>query len=41
MRGSVQVETLINDTDVEDLEIIGQIVKENVDNVKKTGMAII
>lgn len=41
MRGGVTSDVLLYDTDLEDLEIIGKIVEENIEASKKTGMNLI
>lgn len=41
MRGGVSSDTLFNDTDIEDLDILNKIVDENVETVKKTGLPLI
>lgn len=41
MRGGVDSKDLFNDTDIEDLEILGKIVKENIETSKTTKMPMI
>jgi len=41
MRGGVDAHELLHNTDVEDRDIISEIVKENVETVKKTGMPLL
>jgi hypothetical protein len=41
MRGGVPADLLMYDTDLDDLEIIGKIVEENIEASKKTGLNLI
>ena len=41
MRGGLDAYTLLHDTDLEDIGIISNIVLENIETVKKTGMPIL
>lgn len=41
LRGGVDAHKLMNDTDLEDIEIINKVVEENIDSTKKTGMPLI
>ena len=41
MRGGLDGHTMLCDTDLEDLEIVSNIVLENIEAVKKTGMPIL
>lgn len=41
MRGGVTSDVLLYGTDIEDLQIIGRIVEENIESSKKTGMNLI
>lgn len=41
MRGGVSADVLMYDTDLDDLEIIGKIVEENIEASKKTGLNLI
>lgn len=41
MRGGVQADVLMYDTDIEDLEILNKIIMSNIESTKKTGMPLI
>lgn len=41
MRGGIAADLLFYDTDLDDLEIIGKIVEENIEASKKTGLNLI
>jgi hypothetical protein len=41
MRGGVNSKDLLTDTDIEDIEILGKIVKENIDATKSSKMPMI
>jgi hypothetical protein len=41
MRGGVSATVLFNDTDVEDLKILGKIITENIESTKKSGLNLI
>lgn len=41
MRGGVDAVNLLNDSDLEDLEILSKIVQENIETSKKTGTPMI
>lgn len=41
MRGGVDSYVLLNETDIEDLEIIGNVVKDNIETTKKSGLPLI
>lgn len=41
MRGGVDSYILLNETDIEDLEIIGNVVKDNIETTKKSGLPLI
>jgi hypothetical protein len=41
MRGGVTADVLMYETDLEDLEVIGKIVEENIEASKKTGLNLI
>jgi len=41
MRGGVSSDVLMYGTDIEDLNIIGRVVEENIETSKKTGMPLI
>lgn len=41
MRGGVDSYNLLHNTDLEDLEIIGKVVEENIETTKKSGMPLI
>ena len=41
MRGGADEKTLLLDTDLDDLEILSRIVKENIEVTKTSGMSLI
>lgn len=41
MRGGVSYDTLLNDTDLEDHDIMQRIVKDNIENTKSSKMPLI
>jgi hypothetical protein len=41
MRGGADEKTLLTETDIEDLEIISKIVKENIESTKASGMNLV
>lgn len=41
MRGGVDSSNLMYDTDLEDLEVLGKIVEENIETVKSSGLALL
>jgi len=41
MRGGADSYVLLHDTDLEDLDIIGKVVEENIETTKKSGMPLI
>ena len=41
MRGGVDANQLLSNTDVEDLGILGKIISENIETTKKSGMPLI
>lgn len=41
MRGGVDSYILLNETDIEDLEIIGNVIKDNIETTKKSGLPLI
>jgi len=41
MRGGVDSYILMNETDIEDMEILSSIVKDNIESTKKTGLPLL
>lgn len=41
MRGGVSVDTILYDTDLEDIEIMQRIIKENIENTKNAKMPLL
>lgn len=41
MRGGVDSQNLMYNTDLEDLQILGKIVEENIETVKSSGLALL
>lgn len=41
MRGGVDSATLLYDTDIEDIEIMSSVIKENIESTKKTGLPLL
>lgn len=41
MRGGISVDQILYDTDLEDHDIIGKIIKDNIENTKNSKMPLI
>ena len=41
MRGGVDSATLMYDTDIEDMEIMSSVVKDNIESTKKSGLPLL